>query len=64
GGSVQFEQENRVDAARVIALVQRPGSEYRLEGPLKLRITRALPKPDQRFQYAQHLLQWLSGSAP
>jgi transcription-repair coupling factor (superfamily II helicase) len=64
GGSVQFEQDNRVDAARVIALVQRKGSEYRLEGPLKLRVTRALPRPEQRFEYAQQLLQWLSGATP
>jgi transcription-repair coupling factor (superfamily II helicase) len=64
GGSVQFEEDNRVDTTRVIAMVQRPGSEYRLEGPLKVRITRALPKIEQRFQYAQQLLQWLGGSAP
>jgi hypothetical protein len=31
---------------------------------LKLRITRALPKLEQRFGYAQHLLQWLAGAAP
>ena len=64
GGSVQFEEDNRVDAARVIGLVQRKGSEYRLEGPLKLRVTRALPKPEQRFEFAQHLLQWLAGATP
>jgi transcription-repair coupling factor (superfamily II helicase) len=64
GGSVQFEQHTSVDSARVIALVQRQEREYRLEGPLKLRITRALPKPEQRFQYAQQLIQRLGGTAP
>jgi len=56
GGSVQFEQHNQVDGARVIALVQRQAREFRLEGPLKLRITRALPKAEQRFEYALRLL--------
>ncbi|HEY4881891.1 MAG TPA: transcription-repair coupling factor [Steroidobacteraceae bacterium] len=64
GGSVQFEQHNRVDTARVLALVQRAGREFRLEGPLKLRITRALPKLEQRFEYAQQLLQRLGGATP
>jgi transcription-repair coupling factor (superfamily II helicase) len=61
GGSVQFEEQNRVDPARVIALVQRQAREFRLEGPLKLRITRSLPKADQRFDYAQQLLARLAG---
>ena len=41
GGSIQFEQQNQVDAARIVGLIQRQAQEYRLEGPLKLRITRA-----------------------
>ena len=61
GGSVQFEEQNRVDPARVIALVQRQAREFRLEGPLKLRITRSLSKADQRFDYAQQLLTKLAG---
>jgi transcription-repair coupling factor (superfamily II helicase) len=62
GGSVQFEQENRVDTARVLALVQRQGREFRLDGPLKLRVTRALPRGEQRFEYAQTLLRQLGAS--
>jgi transcription-repair coupling factor (superfamily II helicase) len=64
GGSVQFEENNRVDAARVLVLVQRQAREFRLEGPLKLRITRSLPKPGQRFEYALELLQRLGAPAP
>ncbi|MFI4905258.1 MAG: transcription-repair coupling factor [Steroidobacterales bacterium] len=64
GGSVQFEEHNRVDTARVIALVSRQGREFRLEGPLKLRITRALPKLEQRFEYAYQLIQRLGGATP
>jgi transcription-repair coupling factor (superfamily II helicase) len=64
GGSVQFEEHNHVDPALVIALIQRQAREFRLEGPLKLRITRALSKPGQRFEYAQQLMTKLSGPAP
>ena len=64
GGSVQFEEHNRVEPALVIALVQRQSREFRLEGPLQLRITRALAKPEQRFEYAQLLLRRLGGGAP
>jgi transcription-repair coupling factor (superfamily II helicase) len=60
GGSVQFEEHNRVDPARVIALVQRQPKEFRLEGPMKLRISRSLQKAEQRFDYAQQLLTKLT----
>jgi transcription-repair coupling factor (superfamily II helicase) len=59
GGSVQFEPDNRVDTARVIALVRGQPREFRLEGSLKLRVSRALPQPEQRFAYAQRLLTQL-----
>jgi transcription-repair coupling factor (superfamily II helicase) len=56
GGSVQFEADNQVDSARVIELIRTQPREYRLDGPLKLRVTRALAQPEQRFAYAQRLL--------
>ncbi len=62
GGSIQFEEHNRVDATRVIALIQRQAQEYRLEGPLKLRITRSLPRSEDRFVRADALLAHLGGS--
>jgi transcription-repair coupling factor (superfamily II helicase) len=62
GGSIQFEEQNRVDSARVIALIQRQAQEYRLEGPLKLRITRSLPRSEDRFVRADALLSHLGGS--
>ena len=63
GGSVQFEPETRVDPRRLIKMVQRHSREFRFEGPLKLRIARALPKAEQRFEYAQRLLEQLAGDA-
>jgi transcription-repair coupling factor (superfamily II helicase) len=62
GGSIQFEENNRVDSARVIALIGRQAQEYRLEGPLKVRITRALPRSEDRFVRAEALLSHLAGS--
>ncbi|HTW76133.1 MAG TPA: transcription-repair coupling factor [Steroidobacteraceae bacterium] len=64
GGSVLFEPDNRVDTTQVIALVRRQPREFRLDGPLKLRISRALGQPEQRFAYAQRLIQQLGGNAP
>jgi hypothetical protein len=43
-------------------LIQRQAQEYRLEGPLKLRITRALPQSEQRFVRADALLTHLAGA--
>jgi transcription-repair coupling factor (superfamily II helicase) len=62
GGSVQFEPQNRVDPAQVIRMIRSHPREFRLEGPLKLRVTRALPQPEQRFGYADQLITQLGGS--
>jgi len=61
GGSIQFEEHNHVDAAAVIRLIQRQAREYRMDGPLRLRITRALPQPADRFAFAARLLEQLAG---
>ena len=63
GGSVLFEAENKVDAASVIRLIQRPAHDYRMEGPLKLRFNRGLSAIPARFEFAQQLLNELAGSA-
>jgi transcription-repair coupling factor (superfamily II helicase) len=63
GGSVLFETHNNVDPQTVLQLIQRQPREYRLDGPLRLRISRALELPAVRFEYASHLLAVLQ-SAP
>ena len=40
GGYALFEEQNQVDPRAVIRLVQHPDRDYRLEGALKLRISR------------------------
>ena len=49
--------------AHIVRLIQKHAREYRLEGPLKLRVTRALPADKERFEYAAELLKRL-GEAP
>ena len=60
GGHVQFEERNSVDPKAVIRLVQHTAREYRLEGPLKLRVTRDVQKDSERFEFAGQLLRRLS----
>jgi len=43
-------------------MIQRQAQEYRLEGPLKLRITRALAQAETRFVRAEALLNHLAGA--
>jgi len=63
GGSVLFEERSAIDPATVVRLVQKSAREYRLDGPLRLRVSRQLPAESARFEYAAQLLQRL-GEAP
>lgn len=60
GGYVMFEEKNAIDPGAVIRMIQRNAKEYRLEGPLKLRVSRPMPKETDRFDFAQQLLQRLA----
>ncbi|MGB8327100.1 MAG: transcription-repair coupling factor [Steroidobacteraceae bacterium] len=62
GGSVVFEESNLVDAGAVLRLVQREAREYRLDGPLRLRIQRQLAKESDRFVFAADLLKRLAAN--
>ncbi len=57
GGYVLFEEQNAIDPAAVIRMIQRNAREFRLEGPLKLRVSRPLQKEGPRFEFAGELLQ-------
>ncbi len=63
GGYVLFESQNGIDPAVVIRLIQRQAREFRLEGPLKLRIARALAEEPARFEFAGELLERLGKNA-
>jgi transcription-repair coupling factor (superfamily II helicase) len=63
GGSVVFEEHHSIDPGVVVRLVQKAPREYRLEGPLKLRVSRALPEEEARFGFAADLLKRLGNKA-
>ena len=63
GGSVSFEQRSRIEPATLVRLIQKHAHEYRLEGPLKLRVTRQLGTEASRFEFATDLLKRL-GEGP
>jgi len=63
GGYVLFEADAAVDPARLVKLLQSPGREYRLEGPVKLRISRQLERSSDRFEFARSLLEYLGAKA-
>ncbi len=60
GGTVIFEQHNSIDPGMVVRLIQKAAREYRLDGPLKLRISRAMPTEEARFEFAADLMKRLT----
>jgi len=63
GGYVLFEPQNGIDPATVARLIQREARELRLEGALKLRVSRPLAEESKRFEYARDLLERLGQNA-
>jgi transcription-repair coupling factor (superfamily II helicase) len=64
GGYVIFEEKNSIDPVAVIRMVQKNPREYRLDGPLKMRVSWPLEKEDFRFQFAADLLKRLASPVP
>jgi len=64
GGYLIFEEKNSIDPAAVIRLLQKSPKEYRLEGPLKLRVSRPMEKEEARFEFAADLLKRLEMATP
>ena len=62
GGYLLFETDNRIDPAAVIRLIQDRSREYKLEGPLKLRVSRDLDDELERFDFVTALLQRLTSN--
>ena len=60
GGSVTFEERNAIDPGTVVRLMQQAPREYRLEGPLRLRVTRAMPTEEARFEFGAALMKRLA----
>jgi transcription-repair coupling factor (superfamily II helicase) len=64
GGYALFEATNQVDPRAVIRLVQHPDRDYRLDGPLKLRISVETEDDAERFAFAEKLMVELRTAGP
>jgi transcription-repair coupling factor (superfamily II helicase) len=62
GGHLIFETENRIDPKAVVRLIQDRSREYRLEGPLKLRVSHDLEDEAERYEFVGLLLDKLSAT--
>jgi transcription-repair coupling factor (superfamily II helicase) len=60
GGTILFEEQNRIDPMTVIQMIQQQPLEYRLEGSLKLRVARLLTNEADRFEFAADLMRRLA----
>jgi transcription-repair coupling factor (superfamily II helicase) len=63
GGSVSFEERSEVDPATLVRMIHQDSRQFRLEGPLKLRVSRQLPAESARFEFAAQLLKRLGEPA-
>ena len=63
GGYLMFEEQNHIDPRAVIALLHDTSREYRLDGPLKLRVSRELDDETERFDFVTTLLARLMPQA-
>jgi transcription-repair coupling factor (superfamily II helicase) len=64
GGYALFEESNKVDPRAVIRLVQHPDRDYRLDGPLKLRVSVETETDAERFDFSERFLGELRGDMP
>ncbi len=59
-GYFLFEESNKVDAKRVLKLIQGRPKEYRLDGPLKLRFTHDARTEEKLFSRIEQLVEQLA----
>jgi transcription-repair coupling factor (superfamily II helicase) len=60
GGYIVFEEQNKVDAKRVMKLIQSKPKDYRLDGPLKLRFTHDARTEENLFTRIELLVELLA----
>lgn len=61
GGRFVFAPRPALDPARIMRLIQKQPSTYRLQGSDTLRITKELPDPDARIAAVTRMLDYLAG---
>ena len=61
-GRILFEAEPKIDAARLVQLIQTRPREYRLDGGDRLRFFAAMESPEQRIAETRRVLHELTGN--
>jgi transcription-repair coupling factor (superfamily II helicase) len=64
GGRVEFGPATTVDPATIVGLIQQDPSQYRLDNQQRLKLTADLEEQQDRFTYAERLLEELALSPP
>ena len=59
-GYMTFEENNKIDAKRVLKLVQGKPKDYRLDGPLKLRFSHEARTEENLFTRIEMLVELLA----
>ncbi len=62
GGTIRFLPEPNIDPARLIQLIQTRPTEFKLDGPEKLRFFADMAEPEPRIQTTAAILQQLAPS--
>jgi transcription-repair coupling factor (superfamily II helicase) len=60
GGYIVFEEHNKIDAQRILKLIQTRPKDYRLDGPLKLRFTHDARTEENLFTRIEMLVELLA----
>jgi transcription-repair coupling factor (superfamily II helicase) len=60
GGYVIFDEDNKIDAQRVLKLIQGRPKDYRLDGPLKLKFTHDARTEENLFMRIEMLVELLA----
>ncbi len=63
GGRLVFGPEPKIDAAKLVRLIQQQPKSYKLDGKDKLRFIKALPDVESRAIAVEDLLERIAGSA-
>jgi transcription-repair coupling factor (superfamily II helicase) len=60
GGTIEFQQDAKIDPGYLIQLVQKQPRLYRFDGPTKIRFIHKTPANHERLDYVTNLLDSLA----
>jgi transcription-repair coupling factor (superfamily II helicase) len=60
GGTIEFEQDAKVDASALIQLMQKKPTQFKFDGPAKIRFMRKTPANNERLEYTLGVIELLA----